>query len=153
MSEERHLFHLKSVWTGNSDGDGRIIADTGSIDYGVPALLGGKAGRSNPEEMLLAAVASCYSITFALLAERRSLPVTEIHVEAQGAVERQPDRSLKFTSIRLHTRIRMEGADETQRKATLEASQRAEKYCLISRALQGNVEIVVEPELIEDSLG
>jgi peroxiredoxin-like protein len=148
MSEEKHIFELRSVWIGNSDGDGRIMADAGSIEYGVPASLGGKAGRSNPEEMLLAAVASCYSITYALLAERRSLPVAEIHVDASGVVERQPDRSLKFTSIHLRTKVRMDGGDEAQRKAVLEAAQRAEKYCLISRALQGNVEITVEAELI-----
>jgi peroxiredoxin-like protein len=150
MSEEKHYFQLKSVWTGNSDGDGKIIADAGTVEYGVPESLGGKAGRSNPEEMLLAAVTSCFSITFALLAERRRLPVTEIHVEATGEVERQPDRTLKFTTIRLHTKIRMEGEDTTQQNAVLEAAHRAEKYCLISRALQGNVEISVEPELISD---
>lgn len=149
MSEEKHSFHLQSVWLGNSDGDGTLTADRGAtIEYGVPEDLGGKPGRSNPEDMLLAAVTSCYSITLALLAERKRLPVTRIDVEANGEVVRQPDKTLKYTSIQLCPKIALSSTEEAHRKAALDMAHKADLYCVISRAVRGNIEITVEPELV-----
>jgi peroxiredoxin-like protein len=149
MDTEKHLFHLDSVWIGNSDGEGTLIAERGAtLDYGVPPDLGGAPGRSNPEEMLLGAVVSCYSITLALLAERARLPVERIAVAAEGEVIRQPDRTLKYTAIRLHPRITLVGSTEGQRKVAQEFAHKAERYCVISSALRGNVEITVTPEIL-----
>ena len=149
MSEEKHLFESKSVWTGNSDGNGTLTLHSGqTLDYGVPEDLGGKAGRSNPEEMLLSAVVSCYSITLALLAERRRLPITHIEVTGEGDVVRQPDKTLKFTAIRLFPRILLASADEAHGKQAEDFAHKAEKYCVISNAIRGNVEVTVTPEVV-----
>lgn len=148
MSEERHLFELQSVWTGNSDGDGTLTTNWGQIEYGVPPDLTGKPGRSNPEEMLTGAVIACYSITLALLAEKKRLPLTRIEVAATGIVTRQPDRLLKFTAIELRPRLHLAGGNEAQIKAAEDIAHKAEVYCLVSRALRGNVEISVTPEII-----
>lgn len=145
MSEERHSFHISSTWLGNSDGDGVIDCNGRTVDYGVPVSLGGKEGRSNPEEMLIAAVASCYCITLAIIGERKRLPIERIDLEASGEIVRQPDKTLKFESITLRPRIHLPGADEAQQKSALDAAQKAEVYCLVSRALRGSVEISVDP--------
>src|SRR6476661_8668187 len=112
MAEELHSFHLNSVWNGDSNGDGALQVGGRTVDYGVPEDLGGKAGRSNPEEMLLGAVASCYSITLAVLAERRKLPGARIEMSADAEVVRQPGGTLKYRSIRLHPKIMMAQPDE-----------------------------------------
>ena len=148
MSEEKHLFRLNSVWIGNSDGDGTLTtAWGGQVAYGVPEELGGKPGRTNPEELLLSAVVSCYSITLALLAERRRLPLTRLEVTAEGEVVRQPDRTLKYTAIRLAPKMVLASSEEAQRQAALDCAQKAEVYCVISRAVRGNIEISVTPEV------
>lgn len=146
MSEEKHYFPVKSVWTGNSDGDGTLTTDWGQIEYGVPPELTGKPGRSSPEQLLVSAVVSCYSITLALLAEKRRLPMTRIEVAATGEVVRQPDRTLKFTRLILRPKMMLEGAGEAQRKMAEDLAHKAEVYCVISKAVRGNVEITVEPE-------
>jgi peroxiredoxin-like protein len=149
MSEDRHTFRVESVWTGNSDGDGAAIAGTGvRTDFGVPPEMGGKVGRTNPDELLLTAVVACYSITLALLIERKRLAPPRIEVEAEGDVVRQPDRTLKFTAIRLKPRIVVETADENVHRTLLDLAHKAEIRCLISGALKGNVEITVEPEIV-----
>lgn len=148
MAEELHQFHLESVWNGDSNGDGALQVAGRTIDYGVPEDLGGKPGRANPEEMLLGAVASCYSLTLAVLAERRKLPVTKIELTADAEVIRQPGGTLKYRSIRLHPKIVMAQPDETQRASALDFAHKAEQYCVISNAIRGNVEVAVEPEIV-----
>ena len=149
MNAEIHTFELESLWTGNSDGDGVVRAGWGGeAEYGVPKYLGGKEGRSNPEEMLLSALVSCYSITLALLFERKRLAHMPIRVHAVGEIVRQADRTLKFTTIQLHPQITVGDADEAAKKTILELAFKAERYCIISNALRGNVTISIEPELI-----
>ncbi len=150
MNDEKHGFHLTGDWTENSDGDGTLTFDWGgTLDYGVPISSGGKAGRSNPEEMLIAAVASCYSITLALLVEKRRLiPAPRIEIEADGAMIRNPDRTLKFTAITLKPKIYASDFDAATQEKIVELAHKAEEYCVISNALRGNVEITVSPEII-----
>lgn len=148
MSEEIHVFKLKSVWNGNTDGSGELILDDQrTVTYGVPVNLGGNPGRSNPEELLTSAVAGCYSITLALLAEKKRLPLIRIEMDAEGEVIRQPDRSLKFRAIRLFPKLTLSLCDEATQKTALDIAFKAEKLCMISTALRPNVEITVFPEL------
>ena len=149
MSDEQHTSHLQSRWTGNSDGDGVIRFDwNGTLDYGIPVSTGGKPGRSNPEEMLLGAVASCFSITLALLIEKKRYPAVSLAVEASGTMVRQPDRTLKLTEIVLCPRLAAAELNEEQRNSVLDLAHKADKYCVVSKALRGNVEIVIKPELV-----
>lgn len=148
MAEEKHVFEVYSVWNGNSDGDGVLETEGRSTEYGAPHQLGGAPGRTNPEEMLTEAVASCYSITLAVIAERKRLPVTKIEVAAEGDVVRQPDKTLKFAAIRLKPLITVNSDDEAVRRKVLDSAHRAEDYCLISNALKGNVEITLEPTIV-----
>ncbi len=150
MSDEQHGFHLTSEWTENSDGDGSLHFDWGgSLDYGVPASLGGKEGRPSPEEMLIAAVVSCYCITLALLMEKRRMtPAPPISVDAEGTIIRNPDRTLKFTEIRLKPKIAASGFDAAAQEKILDMAHKAEQYCVISNAVRGNVAITVAPEIV-----
>lgn len=151
MERETHQFRVTSVWTGNSDGDGVLTGeDVRRTEYGVPEGLGGSAGRSNPEEMLVSAVAACYSITLALLAERRRLPLTRIEVSAVGEVVRQPDRTLKFTRIHLTPVLTVGDVDQRQKATLLECAHQAEDRCVISKALRGNVEVTADPVIAEE---
>src|SRR5437763_4844644 len=114
----------------------------------MPEGLGGAAGRTNPEEMLISAVAACYSITLAVLAERRRLPVSRIDLTARGEVVRQPGGTLKFVSISLAPRITLDGGDPAQIETLRDFALKAEQYCPISNAVRGNVEITVDPEIV-----
>jgi peroxiredoxin-like protein len=147
MPEETHNFHIDSVWTGGYDGDGNATAHGRAIEFGRPEELGGRPGRTSPEELLLDAVASCYSITFAVLAERRNLPVARLELSMDGTVVRQLGGTLKFTAIHIKPRIVLTGPDDAQRQTAVDFAHKAEQYCLISNAIRGNVEVSVEPEV------
>src|SRR5258708_48918 len=148
MSEELHSFTIKSVWTGDSNGDGVVTPSGGAISYGLPEGLGGAAGRTNPEELLMCSIAACYSLTLAVLAERRKLPVSQIETAVEGDVIRQPGGTLKFIAMRLKPKITLNSSDEGHLKATHDFAHKAEQYCVISNAIRGNVELSVVPEII-----
>ncbi len=151
QTPEAHLFTLHSEWRGSSDGDGVLTAERdATLAYGIPEGTGGKPGRSNPEEMLVGAVVSCYSITLAMLLEKRRLPAFPIVVTAVGTVTRQPDHRLKFTGIHLRPRITVYGLNEAQQAKVLELAHTAERVCLVSNALADDVTITVTPEIVQE---
>ena len=147
MADELHQFKLQTVWTGDSNGDGTANGEGWSLNYGAPSNFGGTAGRANPEELLLSAVASCYCITLAVLAERKKLPLQPIEMAIEGDVERQLGGTLKFTAIRLLPRLIAPGADEMQVRSLTDVALKAEQYCPISNAIRGNVAIEVSPDV------
>lgn len=148
MTEEKHTFSVHSIWNGDADGDGCLETEDRQALYGRPHQLGGTPGRTNPEELLTEAVASCYSITLAVIAERKRLPITKIEVTGRGEIVRQPDRTLKFTAIHLTACLSVDSEDGAVHAKALEAAHTAEKYCLISNALKGNVAITLEPTIV-----
>lgn len=148
MPTETHEFHLRSTWTGGSEGAGTAALQGGAAEFGVPAELGGAPGRTSPEELLLAAVASCYSITFGILAERRKLAFAGLDTELTGTVERQLGGTLKYVAIRIVARIALETDDDAQKQTALDLAHKAEQYCLISNAVRGSVQLTVAPEIV-----
>ncbi len=149
MSTEKHTFILNAKWMGDSDAEGRLtLTDGNSVVFGVPAQLGGAPDRSSPEELLLSALAACYSITLAMLIEKKRYPAQIFDVRTEGVVERQPDRSLKFTQIIIRPTLELPTGDERKRGVLTDLAHKAEQHCLISRTLRGNVELIIEPIIV-----
>ena len=143
-----HTFHNKSSWSSGLKGDGSADVTGTSIPFGVPASMGGDAGRTNPEELLLASVSACYCITLGILTERKRISVKSIVVDAEGTVESQLGGTLKYTAIVIRATIVAESNDETIVRTLTDLAYKAEQYCPISSALKGNVEISVEPSVV-----
>lgn len=143
---EIHHFELQSQLTDQVEGDGKLLLSTGTIDYGVPPQFGGTAGKTSPEELILAAISACFSMTLGFVLEKRKIAVTSIEMHAECKVDRI-ERQLHLASITLKPRITVE-KDTTQiRQDIKSAIERAERACLISNAIRGNVEIRVEEEV------
>lgn len=148
MAEQSYEFHIDAEWTGGYKGDGSMTTHGRTCEFGAPEELGAPPGRTSPEELLMGAVASCYCITFAVLAERRELPLGKLDLKVSGTVVRQLGGTLKFTAIQIRPRILIQGADDKQKQTALDCAHKAEQYCLVSNAIRGNVEVTVEPEVV-----
>ena len=149
MSDETHHFQIDGSWTGDSEsGSGYVAGSTGQIPLDFPVHLGGKEGKANPEELLMQAVAGCYILTLINIAERRKVPISRVDVKAEGDVVRQAGGTLKFVALRLHPRVTLKGADDAQLTIANDLAHKAEQYCTISNAIRGNVQITVEPEIV-----
>jgi peroxiredoxin-like protein len=144
----KHHFHLKANWNGGRNGTGIIEAGHLKQEISIPKEMDGPGVGTNPDEMLIGAAATCYLITLAAIIERRKWPVVELSLETEGIVH--VDNLLKFEKIIHRPKLLIKkGVTEQEWKAINQATEAAEKSCMISNALRGNVELEVEARLIE----
>ncbi len=114
------------------------------LAVGPPAQFDGRPGHQSPEELLLAAIASCHMTTFVALSRRKALPIRAYRAVASGKLEKTRE-GLRFTAIGL----RVEGATAPGQEAEMRRLlELAESYCIVSAALRLDValEVVVSVE-------
>ncbi|WNR45918.1 OsmC family protein [Paenibacillus roseipurpureus] len=142
MSEQS--FELQATWTGGLDGTGRIQAAKLQTAISVPTEFDGPGTGTNPEEMLLGAAATCYIITLGAMLQREGIQSLTLHSHIY--VESRP--TMKVKSI-LHCPLICVPSTTVPEKLDklYQAALRAEKTCMISKALRGNVDVRVQPEI------
>jgi len=92
---------------------------------------------SNPEELLAAAEAACYSMALSGGLEKNGTPATSIDTTARCTVEKVND-AWTITRIQLDVRAKVPNVDD----ATFQrAANDAKTGCPMSRALKGNVDL------------
>jgi organic hydroperoxide reductase OsmC/OhrA len=109
-----------------------------------PEFKGGVPGVWSPEDLLVASVASCFAVTLVAVAERRELPLHELHVSGTGHLTGRDDGRFGFVAIELTADVR---TDELAIGPVERAAKHAERACLVSMALDipVHVEVVVGP--------
>jgi peroxiredoxin-like protein len=142
MSSEEHSYRVAAWWTSGRTGLAKSDSAPNAIHFTAPAEFGGLEGRWTPEELLLAAVASCYTTTLRTIAGGVEFDFTDLQVEASGTV-RKIDSGYSFTQIVVRPNLKISSASERDR--AIEVLKRAEKLCLVSRALGPMVKF--EPQL------
>ncbi len=97
-----------------------------------PEFPGGLAGYWSPEELLVAATASCFVLTLAAVAERREAPLLDATVAATGRLGRRHDGRFGFAAIELQAELETVPGGEGAVRA---AAAAAEERCLIAQSL------------------
>lgn len=124
-----------AVWNGAIlEGQGTMTLGSGAFEgrYSFGSRFEEAAG-TNPEELLGAAHAGCFSMQLSGLLTRGGHDVTSIDTTAAVTVEKQ-EAGWKITTIHLTTRGRVEGIDED---TFLEFANEAKETCPVSMALAG----------------
>ena len=145
-----HEYPVNVQWTGGRDGGGSATAETSGtqFDLAVPPEFQGPGGATNPEEMLTSAIASCYSITFGIIAANRRLPVQKIEVSAVGVVEQQ-GMAFTYKQITIRPKITLSSeATDDQVAAATDNAHKADNYCIVTNSVRGKVEVIIEPEVV-----
>lgn len=144
---ENHHFHLKAEWSGGRNSEGAIDAGNLKTKISIPKEMDGPGIGTNPDEMLLGAAATCYLITLAAMIERATLPLKEMSLESEGIVN-VTKGIITYKKIIHKPTVVLEHQTKNQAHRKLrKIVEMAEKSCMISRALQGNVEIELQPNL------
>jgi organic hydroperoxide reductase OsmC/OhrA len=105
-----------------------------------PEFRGGLAGYWSPEDLLVAAMCSCFTLTLAAVAERREAPLLDATVTATGHMSRRDDSRFGFTVIEVDALLEtIPGGEEAVRTAATIAEDR----CLVSQALDIPVHVAV----------
>ena len=133
-----------AVWHGTGrDGDGglttdsRVLADT---PY-YKTRLGAEKG-TNPEELIAAAHAGCFTMALAFQLQEAGFNPTELRTEAAVALE-QERQGFRISRSALTLRAKVPGLDETKFK---KLSRDAEQDCPVSKVL--NATVTLDAKLI-----
>ncbi|MDT8878832.1 OsmC family protein [Halomonas saccharevitans] len=129
-------------WKGGlKDGGGSLSTGSGTlkdVSYDFRQRFEGADG-TNPEELIGAAHAGCFSMAFSLVLGEAGYTADSIDTEATVTLD--PD-SLSVTAVHLVTRGKVPGADQA---AFEEAANGAKDNCPISKLL--NAEITLDATL------
>ncbi len=134
-----------AIWEGNlKDGKGRMKLGSGAFDgaYSFASRFQEGAG-TNPEELIGAALAGCFSMALAHEVAQSGYSPKDIHTTAKVKIEKLED-GFKITSIVLDTEARVPGIGE---QAFLEKAEITKKTCPVSKALTGT-EIKLQARLV-----
>ena len=134
-----------AVWEGKlKEGKGSFKAQSGAFSgsFSFGTRFEGKKG-SNPEELIAAAHAGCFSMALSARLEKAGTPATRIETRAAVTIE-TVDGAPKVTRSALDVRGKVAGIDEA---TFLTIAEDAKKNCPVSKALQGNVEITMVAKL------
>ena len=134
-------FEATITWRGPS-GERRGTVETGgqTFRWSVPASMGGLGEGTSPEELLLAAVATCYSATLGGTVRQARLPAQEIQVRVEGLVASQPGAT-RYDRITVNPRIL--GGDAARIEAYRQAATTARDRCFIGSIVRAQVEYAV----------
>jgi len=134
-------FQVELEWSGSGrDGAGRIVTDDLELELSTPASMGGRGLSTNPEELLVCAVASCYAATLVGVLQRSGLPVASVSIDATGAVSGYPGHA-RFERIVVSPTI-VDG-DPGRVHEYEQAAAAAHDGCFIGRTIAGNVDYQV----------
>src|SRR3972149_4233326 len=124
-----------AIWEGNlKDGKGRMKFGSGAFDgaYSFSSRFEEGAG-ANPEELIGAALAGCFSMALAHGLAQSGYTPNQIHTTARVKIEKLED-GFKITSITLDTEAQVPGIGE---QAFMEKAEITKKTCPVSKALTG----------------
>ena|SRR5579872_1343786 len=139
---ESHRFRVVAWWASGKTGLAKSDSAPNAIHFTSPPSFGGLEGRWTPEDLLLCAVASCFTTTFRTLAEYSKLEYTDLQVEAEGLIDKA-EAGYSFTEIFVRAHLTIQQEPEQARAAKL--LNKAESLCLVSRAL--GVKKTFQPEV------
>jgi len=140
------------TWTGTlAEGSGTVSAATTGLFTDLPVSWGSRTeapdGRTSPEELLAAAHASCFAMSLAGRLTRAGTPPEHMHVSAAVDFDKVGD-AWTVTRSQLEVVATVPGMHEAAFDAEAQAAKDA---CPISRALAGNVELIVSSTLEGES--
>ncbi|MGY0694722.1 OsmC family protein [Virgibacillus sp. FSP13] len=139
-----HHFHLQADWPGGRNSEGRIQAGNLQTKISIPPEMDGPGIGTNPDEMLLGAAATCYIITLAAMIERANLPLQDMALESEGIVDVTNGVFTYKKIIHKPTVSLKSGATQDEYNKLKKLVEKAEKSCMISRAIEGNVELELQ---------
>lgn len=134
-----------AVWTGGlKDGKGTISTQSGALDahpYGFATRFEGVVG-TNPEELIAAAHASCFTMALSMILGEAGLTADKMETSAVVTLE-DKDGGFAVTASKLTLKATIPGADD----ATFQdLAAKAKVNCPISKLL--NADISLEAELL-----
>jgi osmotically inducible protein OsmC len=140
-----------TVNTAKAEWQGDLPSGKGSFELGQGGFKGSFSFKSrfegekgtNPEELIAAAHASCFSMAFSNELAQAGFPVKSLRTTASVTLGKN-DTGFAITKIELNTDADVPGVSEAK---FTELSEKAKKGCPVSKALAGVPDITLNAKL------
>jgi lipoyl-dependent peroxiredoxin len=131
-------------WHGNlARGSGTMSLGSGAFEGAYSAASRFENGEgTNPEELIAAAHAGCFSMALALTLSQAGHEPDSVHTTAEVHLDKDGE-GFSITRSDLTTEVKVEGLDDSEFQ---KYAEEAEKGCPVSRAL-GAIEIGLDAKL------
>lgn len=127
-----------AVWKGDlKSGTGNTSTESGALDsapYGFNTRFENGTG-TNPEELIGAAHASCFSMALSMVLGQAGLTPEEIATKAAVSLEKQGE-GFTITAVHLTVKARVPGADDA---AFQKAAEDAKENCPVSKLFNAQI--------------
>ena len=134
------------TWSGGiKDGKGAISTESGALTnqpYGFNTRFEGVKG-TNPEELIGAAHAGCFTMALSLILGEAKLTATKLETNAQVTIE-QKNNGFEITAIHLTLKGNVPGTNQAQFQ---ELANKAKANCPVSKLVNGNTNVTLEAML------
>jgi len=129
---------------GLQNGTGSFDTESGSVkgSYSFGSRFASASG-SNPEELLAAAEAACFSMALSLGLEKNGTPPERVTTNAACTIDKVGE-GFKITTMRLDVTAKVPGIDDAKFQQIANATKDG---CPVSQALKGNVDISLTARL------
>ncbi|QXH51609.1 OsmC family protein [Pseudomonas fakonensis] len=129
-----------AVWQGGlKDGKGHISTESGALKdapYGFNTRFEGTPG-TNPEELIGAAHAGCFSMALSMMLGEAGLTPERIDTHAEVSLDKQAD-GFAITAVHLTLKAKVPGASEAQFQ---EIANKAKAGCPVSKVLNATISL------------
>jgi osmotically inducible protein OsmC len=130
--------HGSAAWKGGlKDGKGSITTESGALQaypYGFASRFEGQRG-TNPEELIAAAHAGCFTMALSLILGEAKLVAEQMDTSAEVTLE-QVEGGFAITAVHLTLKAKVPGAD----KATFDnLVGKAKVGCPVSKLLKAEI--------------
>jgi len=136
-----------AVWKGSiKEGAGTLSSESGTLDavgYSFAKRFGDEKG-TNPEELVGAAHAACYSMQLSGVLTAAGTPPDEIATSATVSGS-MGDSGFSITDVHLTVKGKVPGIDE---ETFRQAAQKAKEICPISKLLNSSIDITLDATLV-----
>ncbi len=137
--------HYRVTASAQSEGPVSLTAEKlPGLESDAPAQFGGPGNRWSPEDLLTAAVADCFLLSFRAIATASKFAFSQLEVNVEGTLDRV-ERAMLFTSFQIRARLTVATGNDPERARRL--LEKAEQTCLITNSLKSAVHL--ECEIVE----
>ena len=128
-----YTYRVSAWWTSGRTGLAKCESSPNTIHFSEAAELGGLQGRWTPEQLLLCALAACFTTTFHEVARAAKFDFTDLEVEIEGCVQRNRNTGCNFNEILIRPRLTVQSEEHCE--AGLNLLRKTKALCMISRAI------------------
>jgi osmotically inducible protein OsmC len=132
--------HGSAVWQGAlKGGKGSVSTESGVLSetpYGFGSRFEGQPG-TNPEELIAAAHAGCFSMALSLFLGEADLTAERIETSAEVTLE-QVDGGFSITAVHLTLKAKVPGADQA---TFAKIAETAKAGCPVSKLIKADISL------------